>query len=163
MTTPPAAPTSEKTKLFIHEPRGTRVILNYINCRGNDLGCLLLNELLFICSMTLINHRISVPMGSSGLLVEAGNAGVEAAGSGFQSMLLYSAEFLVSRTPEKCPGRHRIHGKKPQDSTPGIFTVLRLAFSQLHGAANLHPTPQLYANEQNYGKTALIGCPSVLP
>lgn len=37
MTTPPAALTSEKTKLFIHEPRGIRVILNYINCGGNDL------------------------------------------------------------------------------------------------------------------------------
>lgn len=37
VTTPPAAVTSEKTKLFIHEPRGTRRILNYTICRGNDL------------------------------------------------------------------------------------------------------------------------------
>lgn len=62
-----------------------------------QLGCLLLNELLIICSMTLINPtEFLMPTGSSGLLVEAGRAGVEAAG--FQSMLVDSAELLVSRT-----------------------------------------------------------------
>lgn len=46
------------------------------------MGYLLLNELFFVCSMTLINSaKFLLPTGSSGLLVEAEMAGVEAGGS----------------------------------------------------------------------------------
>lgn len=125
MTTPPAALTSEKTKLFIHEPRGTRVILNYINHRGNYCSVGLLTT-----AWTALHlqqdidqlHRIPVAHGFLRALGRGWNGrcgwGSNPGSSSAELFSLQSSALVGTGTG--------FPGRKPQDSTPGIFTVLRL-------------------------------------
>lgn len=122
------------------------------------MGCLLLNELLSVCSMTVINHKISVAR----RFLRAVGRGWKCRCGGFW-VPVHAGElcWAVSLQNSALVGTGTgFHGRKPQDSTPGIFAVLRLAFSQW-GAASPHPS--CVQMQQNYGKTALIACPSVLP
>lgn len=144
MTTPPAALTSEKNKT-VH-PWAKR---NQSDSKLHklwrkwlvQLDYLLLNELFFICSMTLINSaKFLLPRGSSGLLVEAEMASVEAGGS--KSMLVDS--WVVSFQNSALVGTGTgFHGRKPQDSTPGM-TVLRLSGLQ-SATRRCQPKPHIPA------------------
>lgn len=106
-----------------------------------QLGYLLLNELFFVCSVTLINSAKSLlPTGSSGLLVEAEMAGVEAGGS--KSTLVDS--WVVSLQNGALVGTGTgFRGRKPRDSTPGM-TVPRLSGLQ-SAARGCQPKPHIPA------------------
>lgn len=165
MTTPPAAPTSEKTKLFIREPRGTRVILNYINRRGSDLFSWA--AYYWVSFSWSAAWHSSTPQNfchPQRLL--------RAVGRGWKGQvwrLLAPSPcwwtLLGCQSPGQCPGRHR-QGISWQETPgqhswhlhcpvwPSVSCMVLPAYT---------PHPSCMQMGQNSGKTAGIACPSVLP
>lgn len=126
MTTPPAALTSEKTKLFIREPRGTRVILNYINHRGNDLFSWA--AYYWVSFSWSAAWHWSTPQNfcfAQGLLGAVGRGCNGRCGGCWVPVRAGGLCWVVGLQSSALVGTGTgFHGRKPQGSTPGIFTVL---------------------------------------
>lgn len=125
VTTPPAALTFEKTKLFIHEPRGTRVILNDIICRGNDLfGRSAYYRTSFFSSAVWhwsTSRKFLLP---TGVLRAVGRSWNARCGCWWVQVHADGLCWVLSLQDGALVGTG-FHSRKPGDRTPGIFTALK--------------------------------------